>query len=85
MGDEYQLPPYVEQEDEHFIHALSAIHRSEKGNLGLEEAVNELGELWQEDEELHKFRNKSVLTFCDRTEGFLVYGKMFIKPPTHPV
>jgi hypothetical protein len=64
VGDEYQLPPYVEQEDEHFIHALSAIHRSEQGDIPLEEAVNELGELWQEDEELHKFRSKSVLTFA---------------------
>ncbi|RLA47057.1 MAG: hypothetical protein DRR42_17860 [Gammaproteobacteria bacterium] len=60
VGDENQLPPYVEQQDEHFIHALSALYRSEKSGMELKEAVDELGNLWLEDEEQHKFRNDSV-------------------------
>jgi hypothetical protein len=64
VGDENQLPPYVEQQDEHFIHALSALHRSNDQGLTLEDAIAELGELWHEDEELHKFRNDSVLRFA---------------------
>ena len=61
VGDEHQLPPYVEQEDEHFIHALSAIHQSEANGISLEDAVNGLGDLWEEDEELHQFRRDNVL------------------------
>lgn len=64
VGDENQLPPYVEQQDEHFIHALSALQRSSDQSLALEDAIAELGELWHEDEELHKFRNDSVLRFA---------------------
>ena len=29
VGDEHQLPPYVEQNDEHFLHALSALNQAE--------------------------------------------------------
>jgi superfamily I DNA and/or RNA helicase len=32
----------------------------------LEEAVNDLGDLWEEDEELHRFRRESVLSFAQR-------------------
>lgn len=60
VGDEKQLPPYVEQSDEQFIHALSALHRSESGGIELEQAVDELGSLWDEDEELHQFRRDGV-------------------------
>lgn len=60
VGDENQLPPYVEQQDEHFIHALSALQRSATQEKELAECVSDLGELWHEDEELHKFRNDSV-------------------------
>lgn len=89
VGDEHQLPPYVEQNDEHFIHALSALNRVEsslnphkdedeanefhplsENSPGmpelLETAVNELAELWEEDEELHRFRRDSVLSFANR-------------------
>ena len=61
VGDENQLPPYVEQQDEHFLHALSALHRSETLEQPLDQAVDELGNLWEEDEELHRFRRDSVL------------------------
>ena len=61
VGDERQLPPYVEQTDEHFIHALSAIHHSRQNEVELEESVSNLAHLWEEDEEHHKFRQESVL------------------------
>lgn len=61
VGDEHQLPPYVEQGDEHFIHALSALHRSDSSDTPLGVAVDDLGRLWEEDEELHRFRRSSVL------------------------
>src|SRR5690606_9424611 len=61
VGDENQLPPFVEQQDEYFLHALSALHRSETLEQPLEQAVDELGNLWEEDEELHRFRRDSVL------------------------
>jgi hypothetical protein len=69
VGDENQLPPYVEQQDEHFIHALSALQRSSDHSLTVEEAVTELGKLWHEDEELHKFRNDSVLRFATELQA----------------
>ncbi len=60
VGDEHQLPPYVEQSDEHFIHALSALDLAERRQVSLEAAVDELGNLWEEDEELHLFRRQNV-------------------------
>src|SRR5581483_11679296 len=62
VGDEHQLPPYVEQADEHFLHSLAAIHRVERGaSPDLEKAVPELARLWREDEELRQFREAAVL------------------------
>jgi hypothetical protein len=66
VGDEHQLPPYVEQNDEHFIHALSALHQAEATGKQLDQAVDELGSLWEEDEELHQFRRDSVCGFAER-------------------
>jgi hypothetical protein len=68
VGDEHQLPPYVEQNDEHFIHALSAIHRSESEDISLGDAVDQLGRLWEEDEELHRFRRASVLAYAEQLQ-----------------
>ncbi len=66
VGDEHQLPPYVEQNDEHFLHALSALHQAEVTDRPLEQGVDELGNLWEEDEELHQFRRDGVLKFAER-------------------
>jgi hypothetical protein len=61
VGDEHQLPPHVDTDDEHFLHALTALHRVASGRSpSLEEAVREVGELWKEDEELRKFRDEPV-------------------------
>lgn len=66
VGDEHQLPPYVEQNDEHFIHALSALHQTGAAEIELNRAVDELGLLWEEDEELHQFRRANVLSVAER-------------------
>jgi hypothetical protein len=65
VGDEHQLPPYVEQNDEHFIHALSALHQAETTSKELAQAVDDLGILWEEDEELHQFRRANVLAVAE--------------------
>jgi DNA polymerase III delta prime subunit len=62
VGDEHQLPPYVEQDDEFFLHALAALHRTSTGkSISLEVAVEDLAKLWEEEEELHLFRREAVL------------------------
>ncbi|MBW4700414.1 AAA domain-containing protein [Micromonospora sp. RL09-050-HVF-A] len=61
VGDEHQLPPYVEQRDEHFLHALTALHRlARTAAPTLDRAVEDLAELWQEDERERAFRTDSV-------------------------
>jgi AAA domain len=62
VGDEHQLPPFVDQGDEYHLHALAALHRYERGVADtLETAANQLGDLWQEDDEQRQFRTKEVL------------------------
>jgi AAA domain len=61
VGDEHQLPPYVDPLDERHLHALAALHRAERGQASsLEEAVAQLAELWKEDKELRQFRQREV-------------------------
>jgi hypothetical protein len=63
VGDEKQLPPYVESRDEHHIHAMAAIHATERDpQRTTSKAVRDLADLWQqrEDSEQHPFRVKSV-------------------------
>lgn len=61
VGDERQLPPHVDQEDEHFLHALFALYRHHRGESAtLDEAVNQLAEYWKEDAELREFRTEAV-------------------------
>ncbi len=62
VGDEHQLPPYVEQDEEHFLHALVALRMVEQGDApDAKSAVAQLESWWEEDEELRQFRRKSVL------------------------
>lgn len=62
VGDEHQLPPYVEQDEEHFLHALVALRMVEQGvSLDVKTAVEQLETWWEEDEELRQFRRDSVL------------------------
>ncbi|HZM84765.1 MAG TPA: AAA domain-containing protein [Candidatus Limnocylindrales bacterium] len=60
VGDQQQLPPYVEQADEHHLHALTALHLAQRETLDTETAVAKLALLWQEEEAMHKFRLTSV-------------------------
>lgn len=67
VGDERQLPPYVDPTDEHHLHALAAVHMAERGATPtLQAAVEHLGELWHEDEELHRFRAEPVERIAER-------------------
>jgi hypothetical protein len=70
VGDEHQLPPHVDQSDEHFLHALMALHRVDRGaSPSLEQAVTDLAELWTEDDELHVFRTDSVLALATELDA----------------
>lgn len=61
VGDERQLPPHVDQEDEHFLHALFALYRHHRGvAVSVDEAVDQLSDYWQEDAELREFRGTAV-------------------------
>jgi hypothetical protein len=60
VGDQQQLPPFVEQADEHHLHALTALHLAQRQALDTGTAVAKLAELWQEEEATHRFRRTSV-------------------------
>lgn len=61
VGDEHQLPPYVDSADEHHLHALAALHMADRGAAqDIQAAVEHLSRLWREDEELHRFRSDAV-------------------------
>lgn len=62
VGDERQLPPYVESRDEHHIHAMAAIHSARGVPDHVKAEVDKLADLWKatEDAEQHPFRVKSV-------------------------
>ena len=61
VGDEHQLPPHVSPADEHHLHALAALHMTDRAAADdLHAAVSHLAELWREDEEVHQFRTSSV-------------------------
>ncbi|MGI5145262.1 AAA domain-containing protein [Plantactinospora sp. CA-294935] len=67
VGDEHQLPPYVEPTDEHHLHALAALHMVGRGAAAdLRAAVDQLAAIWTEDEELHQFRTDTVLATAER-------------------
>jgi KaiC/GvpD/RAD55 family RecA-like ATPase len=69
VGDEKQLTPYVDPDVEHHIHAMAAIHLSERdARYGLKAAVQHLGTLWKtlEDAERHPFRTTSVERVANR-------------------
>ena len=67
VGDEHQLPPYVEPADEHHLHALAALHKAgDHGETELPTTVAELARIWREDEEMHAFRTGEVLRQAER-------------------
>ena len=68
VGDEQQLPPFVEQSDEHFIHALLALRHADQSGTRISSAVEELADWWHEDEEHHRFRIESVTDVASELE-----------------
>jgi hypothetical protein len=63
VGDEHQLPPFVDNHDEHLLHALAALHREDRqASVSLGEAVAHLADLWtgSEDDEQRQFRASEV-------------------------
>ncbi|GIH08274.1 hypothetical protein Rhe02_63410 [Rhizocola hellebori] len=69
VGDEKQLAPYVDAGVEHHIHAMAAIHLSEReAGYDRNSAVKHLSGLWRafEDAEQHPFREKNVEQIADR-------------------
>ncbi|BCJ64776.1 DEAD/DEAH box helicase [Polymorphospora rubra] len=89
VGDEHQLPPYVEPEDEHHLHALTALHRTERGAAAdLDAAVDELAEIWhEEDKEQHVFRRDKVRELAselrDSDEWADAYRETFVDAYRH--
>lgn len=83
VGDEHQLPPYVDNQDEYFLHALSAIYRSETRRIPLQESIEQLAEIWQEDDELHQYRKDAVLQEAEklltRGQWSSVYKEIYLK------
>jgi hypothetical protein len=70
VGDEHQLPPHVDGDDEQHLHALAAIHRLERGaSPSLASAVEHLAGLWQEDDELHQFRAREVTALAEAMQA----------------
>lgn len=81
VGDEKQLPPYVEQTDEHWLHALTAIRKANGSNdESLDQVITELGSLWEEEEELHRFRGDSVRETADRLLESGLWRDHFAEP-----
>lgn len=65
VGDEKQLPPHVDNDDERFMHALVALDRWERGQAAtLEAAVRHLAAAWQEEEEIRRVRVDDVLAYA---------------------
>ncbi|MFD0591988.1 AAA domain-containing protein [Catellatospora coxensis] len=66
VGDEHQLPPHVDQADEFFLHALTALHRVErKAAPSLQQAVEDLAAYWDQQEDSHEFRVNSVIEVAE--------------------
>lgn len=78
VGDEHQLPPFVDPADEHHLHALAAMHMVDRGvAVSLPAAVSHLSELWREDEEMHQFRDSSVEDAATKMSGSGQWQKIY--------
>ncbi|HEX6683443.1 MAG TPA: AAA domain-containing protein [Candidatus Limnocylindrales bacterium] len=78
VGDEHQLPPYVEPDDEHHLHALSALQMVERGATEVvSTAVDHLAKLWTEDEDLHQFRTDVVRRTAENLRESGVWQRVY--------
>ncbi|MDQ1024813.1 hypothetical protein QF035_002395 [Streptomyces umbrinus] len=81
VGDERQLPPYVDPADEYHLHALAALHMTERRAApDLHTAVEQLAQLWEEDEELHRFRVEPVQRTAGRIRDSGVWSSTYRRP-----
>ncbi|WIM99656.1 AAA domain-containing protein [Actinoplanes oblitus] len=69
VGDQRQLPPFVDPSDEHHLHALTAAHLCAREGGTAATAIGRLADLWHEEPQLHAFRIKSVEATLDRLAG----------------
>lgn len=79
VGDEKQLPPYVDSEDEQFIQALAVIHLAEGLVEGLPDVARRLCDDWNVDEP--EFRPVRVKEVCERAAVILAAGDLPEWPP----
>ncbi|MFF4625280.1 DEAD/DEAH box helicase [Nonomuraea jabiensis] len=67
VGDERQLPPHVDNQDERFLHALVALDRHERGQeTNLRASVRHLATVWKEEEKLRGLRVNEVTVYAQR-------------------
>lgn len=74
VGDEKQLPPYVEADDEQLIQALATIQLSGSRPEALPEMAQRLCDAWNVDEP--EFRPVRVEEVCERARTLMVGGDM---------
>lgn len=74
VGDEKQLPPYVEADDEQLIQALATIQLSESRTEALPEMAQRLCDAWNVDEP--EFRPVRVDEVCERARTLMVGGDL---------
>jgi hypothetical protein len=68
VGDERQLPPYVDQDTEYLVHTLLALDDHETNGTELPVAVDQIGRMWKEEAQQRTFRHASVLDLATRMQ-----------------
>lgn len=72
VGDEKQLPPYVEADDEQLVQALATIQLGESRTEALPEMAQRLCDAWNVEEP--EFRPVRVEEVCSRAQSLLAEG-----------
>ena len=78
VGDEKQLPPYVEADDEQLIQALATIQLSESRSEALPEMAQRLCDAWNVDEP--EFRPVRVDEVSERARTLMAGGSLPVWP-----
>ncbi len=74
VGDDKQLPPYVEADDEQLIQALTVLHLSESRAEAFHDMAQRLCDEWNVDEP--EFRPVRVNEVCERARTLMVKGTL---------
>lgn len=80
VGDEKQLPPYVEADDEQLVQALATIQLAQSRAEALPEMAQRLCDAWNVDEP--EFRPVRVEEVCSRAQALLAEGVLPEWPPS---